>query len=585
MDKTNKEATKKKQLNQKQLSEKDKKMLNIAFNILAIFCIAIFCVSLTPKTFQNDTFYTVKVGQCIRQFGIDGQDHFSFIDLPYTYPHWLYDVVISLIYDFCGGWTGIYVSTMILSAILGIVLYFTMRKITKNSLISFIMVLGQMYLMQDYVAARAQLVTFILFVLAVLFIEKFLETGKKRYAFLLILIPILIANVHSAVWPFYFVLFLPYLGEYIIKIIIDAHIVHNVYKWITDVRIKRTNKILKKVPKESVTKYQIKVAQLTKHQEENNSKFETILAKRAEKRKRPYKLQVQKIDRVKWLILIMFVCIFTGLLTPIGDMPYTYTLKIMEGNTTSSISEHLPLTLIENKPILLCLTITIALLIFTDTKIRLRDLFFLGGLTFLALMSRRQVSMLVLFGGLVLARIITELLEKYDKNGTKEVMNFMTSTIGEVLTILFILSISYFMYIPNQNAPYINTSSYPVEAAKWIKENLDYKNIRMYNEYNYGSYLLLEDIPVFIDSRCDLYTPEFNGKKGDDGKYVGQDIFSDFMNISGIATYYDTKFDQYDINYVMTKTNTKLNMLLSRDDGYEQIYKDENFIIYKRLLD
>ena len=418
-----------------------------------------------------------------------------------------------------------------------------------------------------------------------MFIEKFLETGKKRYAFLLILIPILIANVHSAVWPFYFVLYLPYIGEYIIKIIIDAHIVHNVYKWITDVRIKRTNKILKKVPKESVTKYQTKVAQLTKHQEENNSKFETILAKRAEKRKRPYKLQVQKIDRVKWLILIMFVCIFTGLLTPIGDMPYTYTLKIMEGNTTSNISEHLPLTLIENKPILLCLTITIALLIFTDTKIRLRDLFFLGGLTFLALMSRRQVSMLVLFGGLVLARIITELLEKYDKNGTKEVMNFMTSTIGEVLTILFILSISYFMYIPNQNAPYINTSSYPVEAAKWIKENLDYKNIRMYNEYNYGSYLLLEDIPVFIDSRCDLYTPEFNGKKGDDGKYVGQDIFSDFMNISGIATYYDTKFDQYDINYVMTKTNTKLNMLLSRDDGYEQIYKDENFIIYKRLLD
>ena len=582
MDKTNKEATKKKQLNQKQLSEKDKKMLNIAFNILAIFCIAIFCIALTPKTFQNDTFYTVKVGQCIRQFGIDGQDHFSFIDLPYTYPHWLYDVVISLIYDFCGGWTGIYVSTMTLSAILGIVLYFTMRKITKNSLISFIMVLGQMYLMQDYVAARAQLVTFILFVLAVLFIEKFLETGKKRYAFLLILIPILIANVHSAVWPFYFVLFLPYIGEYIIKIIIDAHIVHNVYKWITDIRIKRTNKILKKVPKESATKYQTKVAQLTKHQEENNSKFETILAKRAEKRKRPYKLQVQEIDRVKWLILIMFVCIFTGLLTPIGDMPYTYTLKIMEGNTTSNISEHLPLTLIENKPILLCLTITIALLIFTDTKIRLRDLFFLGGLTFLALMSRRQVSMLVLFGGLVLARIITELLEKYDKNGTKEVMNFMTSTIGEVLTILFILSISYFVFVPNINQPYVDIGSYPVEAAKWIKENLDYKNIRMFNEYNYGSYLLFEDIPVFIDSRCDLYTPEFNGEKGEDGKYHGQDIFTDFMNISSIATYYDTKFDEYNITHVMTKTNTKLNMLLSRDDKYTQIYKDDDFIIYER---
>ncbi len=583
MDKTKKEATKKKQvLSKKQLSEKDKKLLNIAFNILAVFCIAIFCIALTPKTFQNDTFYTIKVGQGIREWGIDGQDHYSFIELPYTYPHWLYDVIMSLIFDFLGGWTALYVSTIVLACTLGILLYFTLKKITKNSLISFAIALGQMFLMQDYIAARAQLVTFILFVLTVLFIEKFLESGKKRYAVGLIAIPIMIANIHSAVWPFYFVLYLPYVGEYIVRIIIDAHIVHNIYKWITEIRIRRTNKILKKAPKESVAKYQAKVAELTKKQEENSTKFETKLLKREEKRKRPFKLKIEKIDRVKWLILIMFICLFTGLLTPIGDMPYTYTLKIMQGNTTSSISEHIPLTLIDSKSTLFCLTLVLAILIFTDVKIRLRDLFFLGGLIFLALSSRRQVSMLVLFGGIVFARILTELLEKYDKKGTKEVMNFLTSTIGEILTILFIFSISYFVYIPNQNQPYVDIGSYPVEASKWIKENLDYKNIRMFNEYNYGSYLLFEDIPVFIDSRCDLYTPEFDGEKDEDGKYDGQDIFTDFMNISSIATYYDTKFDQYNITHVMTKTNTKLNMLLSRDDGYTQIYKDDDFIIYER---
>lgn len=576
-------ADKKTNKKKKQMTDKDKKLLNIAFNILAVFCIAIFCIALTPKLLQNDTFYTVKVGQGIRKWGIDGQDHYSFNDLPYTYPHWLYDVIISLIFDYLGGWTGIYVSTMILSATLGILLYFTLKKITKNSLVSLIIALGQMYLMRDYVAARAQLVTFILFVLTILFIEKFLESGKKRYAIGLVIIPILIANIHSAVWPFYFVLFLPYIGEYVLRIIIGANVIHNLYKWGLNLRIKKANNILKKASKkDDVTKYQAKLVELTKKQEENNSKFETTIAKREEKRKRPFKLRIEKIDRVKWLILIMFICLFTGLLTPIGDMPYTYTLRIMQGNTTASISEHLPLTLIDSKSILFCLTLTIALLIFTDTKIKLRDFFFLAGLTLLALMSRRQISMLVLFGGMVLAKIITELIEKYDKKGTKEVMNFMTSTIGEILTILFIFALSYFMYVPQQNAPYINSSSYPVEAVEWIKENLDYKNIRMFNEYNYGSYLLLEDIPVFIDSRCDLYTPEFNGEKGDDGKYHGQDIFSDFMNISSIATYYDTKFNEYDITHVMTKTNTKLNMLLSRDDGYKQIYKDDNFIIYER---
>ena len=462
------EKTKQGNAKKKQMTEKEKRMLNIAFNILAIFCIAIFCIALTPKTLQNDTFYTIKVGQGIREYGIDGEDHFSFIDLPYTYPHWLYDVIMSLIFDFLGEWTALYVSTIVLSCTLGILLYFTLKKVTKNSLISFIISLGQMFLMKDYIAARAQLVTFVLFVLTVLFIEKFLDKGKKRYAVGLVIIPILIANLHSAVWPFYFVLFMPYVGEYIIRIIIDAHILHNIYIWIINIRIKKMNQILKKANKKDIIKYQTKIAELTKQQQDNVTKFETILAKRIEKRKRPFKLKIEKVDRVKWLILIMFICLFTGLLTPIGDMPYTYTIKIMQGNTTSSISEHLPLTLIDSKSTLFCLTFVIAILIFTDSKIRLRDLFFLAGLTFLALMSRRQVSMLVLFGGIAFARIVTELVEKYDKKGTKEIMNFMTSTVGEVLTIFLIFFIRYFVYIPNMNQPYVDTASYPVEAAKWI---------------------------------------------------------------------------------------------------------------------
>ena len=73
-----------------------------------------------------------------------------------------------------------------------------------------------MYLIRGYIAARAQLVTFILFILTIFFIEKFLESKKKRYAIGLIIIPILIANLHLAVFPFYFVLYLPYMAEYFI---------------------------------------------------------------------------------------------------------------------------------------------------------------------------------------------------------------------------------------------------------------------------------------------------------------------------------------------------------------------------------
>lgn len=96
----------------------------------------------------------------------------------------------------------------------------------------------------------------------------------------------------------------------------------------------------------------------------------------------------------------MIICAFSGLLTPLGSTPYTYLGKTMQGNTTASISEHLPLTLYNNKETMVVLALLLFMLIFTDTKIKLRDLFMITGLTYLSFMSRRQVSLLILIEAL-----------------------------------------------------------------------------------------------------------------------------------------------------------------------------------------
>lgn len=565
------------------LTEKDKKIIKISFNILAVFCIAMFCFAITPKALQNDTFYTIKIGQLIRNNGIDYKDHFSWHNLEYLYPHWLYDVIISLIFDFCNGFTGIYISTIVLSIILGISVYFANKRICKNEPVSFVLTIGQMYLLEDYIAARAQLVTFILFTLTILFIEKFLEKPKIRYAIVLLIIPIIIANVHSAVFPFYFVLYMPYVGEYLLRVIMDLHLLHKAYQWYINLLIKQYNKRLKKANKEYATKFQNILAKLNKKIEKSNEDFDRFVVRQNNGRKNPYKIKVERNDNTWKLIIIMVIAIFTGLLTPLRDMPYTYTWRIMKGNTAESISEHLPLTLISNKPVLFALTGTIALLAFSKIKIRLRDLLFISGLTLLALMGRRQISMLALFAGFSLARMCTDALNLYDKKGLEELLIYMTTVVGEVLIVILVLSVSYVKYKPKMNDEYISSRSYPVYASEWIKKNLDYKNIKLFNDYNYGSYLLFNDIPVFIDSRCDLYTPEFNGEYNKkDKKYYGQDIFSDYINVSTISSYYDTKFEEYDITHVITKSNSKLNMLISRDDKYNKLYGDKNFTIYER---
>ena len=70
----------------------------------------------------------------VKNKNIDMLEHFSWhSNLKYTYPHWLYDVIIYLIYNI-GGMFGIYISTCIFAAILGIVFFSVNVEINKNQI-------------------------------------------------------------------------------------------------------------------------------------------------------------------------------------------------------------------------------------------------------------------------------------------------------------------------------------------------------------------------------------------------------------------------------------------------------------------
>ena len=121
----------------------------------------------------------------------------------------------------------------------------------------------------------------------------------------------------------------------------------------------------------------------------------------------------------------------------------------------------------------------------------------------------------------------------------------------------------------NKDEGYINKKIYPVDAVNYIKENLDYKNINLFNTYNNGSYIMFNDIPVLIDSRCDLYLNEFN---------KGIEVFNDVLDIK-VSTYKKV-FKKYKIEYILMDNDSIFYELLIRDTG-EKIYSDEFFSIFK----
>ena len=550
----------------KEVSKTKKINSIIKFNIMAIILIAIFCIALTPVTLQNDTFYTIKIGEHIVKDGIDMQDPFSWHEnLAYTYPHWAYDVITYFIYN-SFGMTGIYVTTCILSAILGISIYLVNTKLAKNQILSFLITIGVMYLIRGYIAARAQLVTFILFILTIFFIEKFLESKKKRYAIGLIIIPILIANLHLAVFPFYFVLYLPYIAQYIIACFAETII----YRKTTVRQLKNKIKKLSKMENQEE-----KLSEAKKELKELEEKIDKIKIKRSKELQNPYKIKLNRNDNVKWLILIMIICLFTGLLTPLGTTPYTYLVKTMQGNTTQNINEHLPMTITNETEVICTLILFLAMLIFTKVKIRLSDLFMLGGLCYLMLASRRQITMFALVCSLIFNRLIMDLISQYTKIKLEDIMKKITSAIGIISISIIMLGFSYYMAKDKINDSYIDESTYPVQACDYILNNIDLGQARFYNEYNYGSYMLYRGIPVFIDSRADLYAPEFN---------PGVEVFNDYINLSNVdIDNVEEKLDKYGITHMLMYKKSKLRKFVEQNtEKYNLLYEDDNFCLFER---
>ena len=528
------------------------KKQKVIFNIVAVVCIAIMAFAVSPKTLQNDTYYTVKIGEHILNTKtVDMMDPFSWHqDLKYTYPHWLYDVIMNIIYQI-GSWDGIYISTIMFSFLLGIAIYFTNSKLTKNKLTSLIFVLLDLYLLKDFIAARAQLVTFILFALTIYLLERFVVKPKKIYAVCLIIISLLIANLHCAVWPFFFILFLPYIAEYLFIAYYDSDVMLRVIYLIKKMKIK----LSKKSNKEEL---------INKEKQELERKLKAINEQRNSARENAYKIEIEKNKNIKYLIIVAIICALMGLLTPLGDTPYTYLIKTMQGNTTQNINEHLPITFWDNKPILIVYAVLIALWMFTKTKIKLRDLFLIGGLMLLTIMSKRQSSMLLVVGTLIFNKYLTQYLAT---TNMKNIVESITKTVGTIVggtLIIAIIGLTGFnLYKDIKDDKYISESTYPVQACDFILNNIDLKSARFFNEYNYGSYMLYRNIPVFIDSRADL--------------------FSDFLDISNFGMDYEDGFEKYGITHVILYQDAKLNNSLKLDNNYRQIYSDKHFVIYERL--
>lgn len=339
----------------------------------------------------------------------------------------------------------------------------------------------------------------------------------------LVIIAIILCNTHMAVFPMYFVLFLPYIVE------------------------------------EILSKFFI------------NDRKKYLLGK----------IEIERHDKLKSLLIIFGISALVGVINPSGFTPYTYTIKTMMGNTMQYIREHKPLDLqflLYNKQYIYAFIITIIIIIYPKIKIKICDLFLLIGLISLCFISVRQFSLFILISSSIFAIYLTKVINHFFKLKIFKGENFVLLKIVSAILIIFIILMMSIKYFNKQRkVEYVIESKYPINASLWIKDNLILEKLRMYNSYEDGSYLIFQGIPDFVDSRCDLFTYQFNKNLEKEN-----DIFTDSMSINNNEQNYKKIFKKYNINACLINKSYSTIEMLKNDSNFKNVYEDDYYIIYIR---
>lgn len=478
--------------------------------ILAFFIIIITALSVR-RVMQNDIFFTIATGREMLANGYDNMDHLTWHEgLTFYKLRWAFDIVMAILYNITG-FTGIYIFVMIIAIITMLSLFYILLKQKNNVVLAFIATVSSSLIMAGIgtFTARAQIISYLILLLEVFFIEKLLTTSKKKYYIYLFLISVFLVNFHASVWPVTIILVMPFLAEAIL------------------------NKIIKN--------------------------------------KKDTKLVIEDL-KIKPLVITIIILFVGSFLSPIGTYTHIYMFKVMGTVSSEFILELQPTNLLTSVGMCTMLVVYVVLVLSTKAKIKVRDLLLFFGLFIMAVLAVRNQSFFFIIGMIPLTRIVNNFFETYDNEHLlQKVANKLNK--NSVLAILGICILIFIVpaIVQRIGEEYVDKTVYPVDATEYILNNLDYENMRIYNHFNFGSYLEMNGIKAFIDSRSEIFCKEFNNV----------DILEDWYNVVNGEVHYDDLFDKYNIDYAIVYNTERINTYLKKDENYNKLYEDDYFSIYE----
>jgi hypothetical protein len=233
--------------------------------------------------------------------------------------------------------------------------------------------------------------------------------------------------------------------------------------------------------------------------------------------------------------------------------PYSYTKSMTEG-----IGEWQPISFDNGIYVLICIMIICVILFFTKETLQFTDIAMMGAFMLMSLKYIRFISWLFIVTTFFIFKYIRELKDK----STYKFLQYEFGILGILFVMITIMGIS-------NGTSYITSTNVEDEAVEILKTE-EYE--RLYNFYDYGSFLIYNDIDVFIDGRTDMYDGHNLEQVGKVFKVYYRDYTcEDFIN-------------EFDFDMFMIPSKYLMYAYLDENpDKYEKLYEDDNVAIFKKI--
>ena len=280
----------------------------------------------------------------------------------------------------------------------------------------------------------------------------------------------------------------------------------------------------------------------------------------------PYIVQmiIEKNKNVLKIIIIMVIMFLVGFINPYTYENVFFPFTTYDPYINEFIIELNPVNIATSKIPILFISIyfyvilAIILLIYIyhkKGKLELRHLFLLGGTVILSLINVRSIPFFII--GTI------PFLSNYLKNMKLKVKNNYVDT-KKSWILLSILIIVLAILNPNR------LESEVKKGGDYLDKNYN-KDIVVYTNFNYGSYIEYLGFHSYFDTRAEVFTKKANKK---------EDIFREAMMIEEYCVNYKEFINKYKFTHMIVNKNACLYEQLKREN-IKIIFKDKKYVIFE----